>query len=185
MSVLDVGCGPGSITIDLARRVPQGYAVGVEYVPDPLDTARQLAASENITNVSFEVGAIHSLRFPDNSFDIVHAHQVLQHIGDPVRALREMRRVVKPGGLVACRGSSHMQWYPESGGLRASDELFRKIARAKGGNPHPGSWMHVWAEGAGFQRKGIVKSASAWCFSTDEEREYWGGQWRRGRGRLV
>ena len=103
MKILDIGCGPGSITIDLARLVPRGHVTGVEYVPDPLEEARALAAAKGVTNITFEIGDIHSLRFEDDTFDVVHAHQVLQHIADPVKALQEMRRVTKVGGLVACR----------------------------------------------------------------------------------
>ncbi|KIN05378.1 hypothetical protein OIDMADRAFT_116380 [Oidiodendron maius Zn] len=182
MSILDVGCGPGSITIDFARLVPNGHVTGVEYVPDPLEQARALASAQDITNVLFEVGDIHSLPFPDNSFDIAHAHQVLQHIADPIQALREMRRVVKPGGIVACRESASMTWYPDSEGLEAWDKLSTRVRHAKGGNPNPGRYIHVWAEEAGFARAKITKSAGSWCFSSDEEREYWGGSMEE-RGR--
>lgn len=182
MSILDVGCGPGSITIDFARLVPCGYVTGVEYVPEPLEEARALASARGITNISFQVGDIHSLPFPDNSFDIAHVHQVLQHVAHPIRALREMRRVVKPGGIVACRESASMTWYPESPGLEAWAELSTRMRRAKGGNPNPGSYIHVWAEEVGFAREKITKSAGSWCFSSDEERVYWGGS-MEGRAR--
>jgi ubiquinone/menaquinone biosynthesis C-methylase UbiE len=175
MTVLDVGCGPGSITVDLARLVPHGRVMGVEYVPEPLEQARALASSQGITNISFRVGDIHSLTFSDNSFDIAHAHQVLQHVADPIQALREMRRVVKPGGIVACRESASMAWYPESERVDAWDKLSTRMRYAKGGNPNPGSYIHVWAKRAGFTGSNITKSASSWCFSSDDEREYWGG----------
>lgn len=175
MTILDIGCGPGSITVDFARLVPHGHVKGVECVPDPLDQARALASSQGVANISFEIGDIHRLPFPDNSYDVAHAHQVLQHIADPVQALREMRRVVKPGGFVACRESASMTWYPDSEGLEAWDELSTRMRRAKGGNSSPGRYIHVWAESAGFARTKIMKSAGSWCFSSDEEREYWGG----------
>ncbi len=64
--------------------------------------------------MQFAVADVHALDFPDDSFDVVHAHQVLQHVGDPVRALREMRRVCRPGGVVAARDSDYaaMTWFP-------------------------------------------------------------------------
>ena len=175
MAILDVGCGPGSITVDLARLVPQGHVTGVEYVADPLEHARALALAEGVTNVSFQTGDIHSLDFPDNTFDVVHAHQVLQHIADPVRALSEMRRVAKPGGLVACREAASVTCYPPSEGIEAFWGLSKRMSRAKGGNPLPGSYIHVWAEKAGFDKNKITKSAGSWCFSSPEERAYWGG----------
>ncbi|KAK2852162.1 hypothetical protein FQN49_005309 [Arthroderma sp. PD_2] len=175
MQVLDVGCGPGSMTIDLAKKVPRGHVIGVEYIPDPLEGARELAASEGVPNISFQVGDLHDLPFPDNTFDIVHAHQVLQHIADPVQAFREMRRVVKHGGIVAVRESASLIWYPESEGITAWHELGERMGRAKGGNPHPGRFIHVWAKKAGFPGENIRKSAGSWCFSSPDEREYWGG----------
>ena len=182
MTILDIGCGPGSITTDLARLVPDGHITGMEPISEPLETARALASSQGVTNISFEVGDIHSLPFPDDTFDIAHAHQVLQHIVDPVHAIREMRRVVKAGGLVACRESASMTWYPESKGLEAWDELSSRMRRAKGGSASPGSWIHAWAAEAGFERERIRKSAGTWCFSSREEREYWGGS-MEGRAR--
>ncbi|KAE8143704.1 S-adenosyl-L-methionine-dependent methyltransferase [Aspergillus pseudotamarii] len=173
--ILDIGCGPGSISVDFASRAPQGHVTGIEYVPDPLDQARELASSKGVTNIDFRVGDIHSLDFPDDTFDIVHVHQVLQHIADPVKALKEMRRVVKPGGIVAARESSVMTWYPENKGIEAWLDITTRMAKAKGGNPHPGRVIHVWAEEAGFEQSNIQKSTGSWCFSTPEERQYWGG----------
>ncbi|PGH12514.1 hypothetical protein AJ79_04258 [Helicocarpus griseus UAMH5409] len=173
--ILDIGCGPGSISIDFARRAPQGHVTGIEYVPDPLTQARELASSQGVTNVEFAVGDIHALAYPDDTFDIVHVHQVLQHIADPVQALREMRRVAKPGGIVAARESASMTWYPENRGIEQWLDVTTRMGAAKGGNPHPGRMIHVWAEKAGFYRSKIKKSAGAWCFSSPEERRYWGG----------
>ncbi|KAL4890160.1 S-adenosyl-L-methionine-dependent methyltransferase [Aspergillus ambiguus] len=176
MKILDIGCGPGSITVDFAGRVPQGHVTGVEYTPEPLDQARTLAASQGLSNIDFQVADIHSLPFEDNAFDIVHVHQVLQHIADPVQALREMKRVAKPnGGIVAARESASSTWYPENEGITAWLEVTSRVAKAKGGNPHPGRYIHVWAEEAGFDRERVKRSAGSWCFSSPQEREYWGG----------
>jgi ubiquinone/menaquinone biosynthesis C-methylase UbiE len=120
MHILDVGCGPGTITADLAKVVPEGHVIGIERsAEDVLQNARDEAAAQGITNVTYSIGDVLSLSFPDNSFDIVHAHQVLQHVSDPVLALKEMVRVAKPGGIVAARDTdfSAMTWYPESEGI--------------------------------------------------------------------
>ncbi|RAL12893.1 class I SAM-dependent methyltransferase [Aspergillus homomorphus CBS 101889] len=176
LKILDIGCGPGSITIDLARRHPAAQVIGIDSFTDPLPTARRLAASEGLTNITFAVGDTHALNFPDNTFDVVHVHQVLQHIADPVQALREMHRVAKPdGGLVAARESSIHTWYPANRGIELWDRLSRELGQQSGGNPHPGARIHVWAEEAGFARTQIRKTTGSWCFSSDEEREYWGG----------
>ncbi|KAK3816545.1 MAG: hypothetical protein J3Q66DRAFT_370083 [Benniella sp.] len=102
------------------------------------------------------------------------SHQVLRYVSDPIQALQELRRVVKPGGIVAVRESAETSWCPESPGLEAFWDQLSAIVRLKGGNPHPGKRLHVWAEEAGFERSEITCSADTWCFSTSEKREYWG-----------
>lgn len=175
MKILDVGCGPGSITTDLAKHVPDGRVTGIEIEAGPLQEAQRFAEAEGVSNVKFETGDIHDLKYEDETFDMVHVHQVLQHVADPVKALSEMRRVVKVGGIVACRESAIATWYPESEGLTKGNELMRRIATSKGGNPHPGNHIHVWAHQAGFGRDQITCSTGTWCFRTPEERAYWGG----------
>ncbi|OQD89658.1 hypothetical protein PENANT_c002G00339 [Penicillium antarcticum] len=180
--ILDIGCGPGSISVSLAKLVPEGSVTGVEYVSDPLPSARALASAEGVTNITFQEGDIHSLPFEDNVFDIVHAHQVLQHIADPVLALREMKRVVKTGGMVSCRESAELSWYPENEGIKLWRDVTERMQRASGGHPHPGRMIHCWALEAGYERGDVKRGAGAWCFGSDQEREYWGGS-MEGRAR--
>jgi ubiquinone/menaquinone biosynthesis C-methylase UbiE len=97
LDLLDVGCGPGTITADLARRVAPGRVVGVDRAPDVLAQASAHASGQGVS-IELQAGDVYALQFPDASFDVVHAHQVLQHLSAPVRALREMRRVLRPGG---------------------------------------------------------------------------------------
>ncbi|KAL3448373.1 UbiE/COQ5 methyltransferase [Aspergillus insuetus] len=175
LKILDIGCGPGSITIDLATHVPEGHITGLEYSEGPLPSARALASARGVENVTFITGDVHALPFQDSTFDVVHVHQVLQHIADPIQGLREMRRVTKPGGIVAARESASFNWFPENKGIETWLSLTSRVARAKGGNPHPGNRMHVWAREAGFGRDRVKRSAGAWCFTSPEEREYWGG----------
>lgn len=176
MTILDVGCGPGSITVDLASLVPKGRVIGVEYVSDPLDNARELAAERGVTNVEFRVGDIYSLDFPDDHFDIVHVHQVLQHLAEPVKAIQEMRRVTKAnGGIFAARETANFTLYPDTPTLKAFFDTTFKVVEARGANANSGSYIHTWAEKAGFDRSQINCSAGTWCFSSPEERAYFGG----------
>ncbi|QKW10161.1 methyltransferase domain-containing protein [Streptomyces sp. NA04227] len=177
MSVLDVGCGPGTITADLAELVPQGTVTGLDREPGILDRARETVRARGLGNVDFAQGDVLQLPYPDGAFDVVHAHQVLQHVSDPVAALTEMRRVCRPGGLVAARDADYaaMTWFPESAGLDRWLDLYRRVARANGGEPDAGRKLKSWARQAGFTR--ITATASTWCFASEEEREWWGGLW--------
>ena len=107
MLVLDVGSGPGSITVGLAEVVAPGEVVGVDMQQSQVERARVLAVERGLGNVRFEVSDAYRLPFPDRSFDAVFEHTVLFHLREPVRALVEMRRVVRPGGIVGVRD---MDW---------------------------------------------------------------------------
>ena len=171
MSLLDVGCGPGTITADLAKLVAPGRVTALERTEDALNLVSHL------DGVDLVVGDAHALDFPDGSFDVVHAHQVLQHLADPVKALREMRRVTAPGGIVAARDSDYsgFMWFPRLPELDLWMTLYQKAARANGGDPDAGRRLMSMARRAGFTR--IVSTASVWCFSTPEDRQWWGGMW--------
>jgi SAM-dependent methyltransferase len=175
--VLDIGCGPGTITADLAALVPQGSVTAVDHAPGVLERARETAARRGLENVAFETGDVHALGHPDDAFDVVHAHQVLQHVGDPVRALREMRRVCAPGGIVAARDADYgaMFWFPLVEGLGDWQELYRRVARANGGEPDAGRRLHAWARQSGLRE--VTASSSVWCFATAEDREWWSESW--------
>jgi SAM-dependent methyltransferase len=170
-SLLDVGCGPGTITADFAGRVAPGRVVGLDASADVIETAR--AAHGNA--LEFTTGDVYALDYDDNSFDIVHAHQVLQHLADPVAALREMQRVSR--GVVAARDSDYtaFTWYPAEPALDAWLDLYRTIARANGGEPNAGRFLLAWAHAAGFTE--VRSGASAWCYASPEDRAWWGGLW--------
>lgn len=175
--ILDVGCGPGTITIDLARRVAPGQVVGIDNEPAPLEAAATEAGEQGVTTVSFALGEIYRLDYPDGAFDVVHAHQVLQHLTEPVAAFREMRRVCRPGGIVAARDADYaaMTWYPGDARLDHWLELYRRVARSNRAEPDAGRRLLAWAHTAGFAE--ITSSAGVWCYATPEERLWWGGLW--------
>lgn len=103
MRVLDCGCGPGSITVGLAEIVAPGEVVGVDIEPRQLEAARTLAGGRGARNLRFEAGSILALPFPDASFDVAVAHFVIEHLREPLPALREVRRVLRPGGIAAIK----------------------------------------------------------------------------------
>jgi SAM-dependent methyltransferase len=173
--ILDIGCGPGTITVDLADRVPRGHVTGVDAAPDIIEQASGLTRGRG--NLDFAVGNVYALDYPAGAFDVVHAHQVLQHLGDPVRALREMRRVTRPGGLIAVRDGDYgaMIWYPEVPALDDWLTLYKRVARGNGGEPEAGRRLHAWARAAGLED--VTASSSTWTYATPQERAWWGGLW--------
>jgi SAM-dependent methyltransferase len=103
MHVLDVGCGPGTITVGLAEVVAPGEVVGIDLQTAQVEQARILAAKRDIANVRFDVADVYRLPFPADSFNAALAHGVLMHLREPVRALVEIRRVLRPDGVVGVR----------------------------------------------------------------------------------
>jgi SAM-dependent methyltransferase len=177
LTLLDLGCGPGTITADLATRITPGRVTACEVKESALDLARAEIARRGLTNVDFVVGDAHALDFPDDSFDVVHAHQVLQHLGDPVAALREMRRVTRPGGLIAVRDSDYaaFTWFPQLPALDEWLDLYQRVARGNGGEPDAGRRLLSWAHAAGLTD--VIATSSTWCFANQEDRDWWGGLW--------
>jgi SAM-dependent methyltransferase len=177
LDLLDVGCGPGNITIDLAARVSPGRTVGIDAAAEIIDAARASAKEEGAAGVEFEVADVYDLPFDDGAFDVVHAHQVVQHLAEPVAALRQMRRVCREGGVVAVRDGDYeaMTWYPNNDGIARWLDMYRAVARANHGEPDAGRRLLHWAHEAGFSE--VRASASAWCYATPDEREWWGGLW--------
>jgi ubiquinone/menaquinone biosynthesis C-methylase UbiE len=175
-ALLDVGCGPGTITADLARRVAPGRVVGIDRAQEVLAQARAHAEREG-ARVAFAAGDVYALDFPDASFDVVHAHQVLQHLTDPVRALREMRRVLRPGGVVAVRDSDYASfaWAPREPRLEDWLALYRAVARRNGAEPDAGRFLKGWARAAGFAE--AVSSSSTWTYADAASCAWWGGLW--------
>lgn len=177
LSVLDIGCGPGTITADLAALVAPGSVTAVDQSADVLGVARAEVAQRGLSNVAFSTADVHRLDFPDDTFDVVHAHQVLQHVADPVGALREMKRVCAPGGVVAARDADYAGfiWFPQLPALDLWRELYESAARANGGEPNAGRRLLSWAQRAGFTD--VTPTGSVWCYATPATRDWWGGMW--------
>lgn len=179
MRLLDVGAGAGTITADLAAIVAPGEVVALEPTADLAAIAATEAGRQGRDNVIPGAGDVHALPFPDNSFDVTHAHQVLQHVSDPVRALREMARVTKPGGWVAARDSDYagFTWYPELPGLDTWNELYHRLARRSGGEPDAGRYFRAWARAADLPAPQF--SVTTWCYATPAAVATWSSTWQR------
>lgn len=177
LRVLDVGSGPGTITADFARLVAPGAVLGLDRSPEVVAAATVLALDQQLANLSFEAGDVYALNFPDDSFDVVHAHQVLQHLTDPVAALKEMRRVAKPGGIVAVRDADFhgMFWCPELPEMDEWMDLYQQVARHNRAEPDAGRRLLHWAQAAGFTD--VTPSSANWLYATPEQRAWLAGVW--------
>jgi 2-polyprenyl-3-methyl-5-hydroxy-6-metoxy-1,4-benzoquinol methylase len=175
--ILDVGCGPGTITVDLARLASAGSVVGVDRSAGVIQEARDAAERAGVANVEFTVGDVYALDQAAGTFDVVHAHQVLQHLSDPVAALREMGRVCAPDGIVAVRDSDYsgFTWFPAVPELDEWLDLYREVARGNAAEPDAGRHLKGWALAAGLDV--VSSTAGVWCFSSPEDVEWWGGMW--------
>ena len=170
MRVLDLGCGPGSITLGFAEAVAPGEAVGVDLQPSQIIQAQALSAARGVTNARFEVADVYSLPFPDGYFNAVFAHAVLMHLREPVRALAEVRRVLQPGGIVGVRDSDwggriHApmtplleQWYA----------ITVRVRQRNGGDPFVGRHHRRLLLDAGFARAEASVSVASWTAGTLE-----------------
>ena len=154
MSVLDCGCGPGSITLGLAEIVAPGQVVGLDVEPRQLEAAERLAAERSVSNVHFQQGSVYELPFPDATFDVTVAHFVLEHVSDPARALREIRRVLRPGGVVAIKDPYYpaFTFRPETVELRRFWELSEKVRRHNGASDRYAPDLRAYLREAGFAR---------------------------------
>ena len=162
MSVLDCGCGPGPITVGLAEVVSPGRVVGIDIEPTMIDQANQLGSETGADNVEFRVADIYDLPFEDGEFDVVFSSAVTEHLSDPVRALREIHRVTRPGGLGAV---IRTDWsfpfiVPECPELSRFFELFEGGFNRIGGSLNRGRFLRSQMREAGFDDVEFVARVS-------------------------
>lgn len=177
MDVLDVGCGPGNITLDLASYVAPGSVTGVDRDPGVIEKAELMRAERGVENAVFTTGDVYALGYPDGRFDVVHAHQVLQHLTEPVAALVEMRRVLRPSGILAVRDSDYGAkiWDPQDPMLDRWMDLYHDVTRANGAEADAGRYLGGWVRSAGF---GDVRiTTSTWTFADPVTTKWWGDLW--------
>lgn len=176
-TLLDVGCGPGTITCDLAERLAPGQVLGVDAEAGVVDEARALANERGVRNVAFRAGDFRALEAEGVRFDVVHAHQVLQHLREPVEALRGMARLTVPGGTIAVRDSDYsaMTWAPADPRLDRWLEVYLAVTRHNGAEADAGRHLLRWAHEGGLTD--VVYSTSTWTFATPNECAWWGDLW--------
>ena len=174
MRLLDVGCGPGSITRGLAERLTAGQVVGLDLSRETLEAARRDALARGLHNIRYQEGSVYELPFPDGAFDVAYAHQVLQHLRERDLALREMLRVVRPGGGVAVREVdwSTVAYWPRDPWIDRFVETHLRTWYRNGGEPQMGRHLRALFNGAGVAS--LQVTASVWCYATREDTVEWG-----------
>ena len=168
MRLLDFGCGPGTISVGLAKAIGPGELHGVDLEESQILMARAAAKAGGHANATFHISDVTALPFEDDSFDVAHCHTVLTHIPDTQAVLAEVRRVLKPGGMIASRemigSSSFMAPDFDNSGAWAT---FVRLIAANGGHPDMGKQLKGVLSEAGFAD--IRASASFDFFGTSED----------------
>jgi ubiquinone/menaquinone biosynthesis C-methylase UbiE len=163
--LLDAGCGPGTITLGLARKVAPGQVIGIDLEESQFGRARDRAKREEL-NLEFRKGSVYELPFEDGFFDAVYSHALLESLSDPAAALAELRRVLKPGGLIGVRAS-------DLGGLlldAASEGPAQALAAYVGNqkqrctDPNMGRKLGRLLRGAGFR---VLKQTASYEVITE------------------
>lgn len=176
LQLLDVGAGPGSISVSLAKYLPQGWVTATDISEEVLQQASAHAKEVGCNNIKFQTADVYNLPFEENSFDIVHVSQVLGHLNDPVKALRELLRVCRPGGIVAACEADMRSWisFPDIPAIQDFFDLMRDSMPRK----VTGLRLISFGTEAGVNRDDIQFTTGTYCFSTLAERQTLGGAFR-------
>lgn len=178
--ILDVGSGPGTITLDMGNYAPHASIIGIEPTEELIDVANANKAKlvnstgEKLDNITFQLGSAYQIPFPDNTFDVVHAHQVVVHLEDPVAALKEFARVTKPGGHVCVKDGDIKGFviYPDESQEQVSEFLVYRTQNSTT-DGKAGRSLKAKALRAGYDTEHLSVNASTWCISTDKDRAAW------------
>lgn len=169
MTLLDCGCGVGTITIGLVEAVAPTKVVGIDIAESQIDTARSNAADRGISNLSFETENVYQLSYADNLFDAVFSNSLMEHLNDPVKAAKEMYRVLKPEGIVGIRSSdiAGALLSPSDPLLDKALDLYVKFRLHNGGKPYIARRQRAILREAGFKK--TKATVSVLCWGTTED----------------
>ncbi len=152
MRLLDIGCGPGTISIGLAESVTPGEFIGIDTEESQVILATGSARDKGLQNATFHVADAMDLPFPSDHFDVVHCHTVLMHIPDTQAVLKEVKRVLRSGGIIGAReyvGESSF-FTPDFGCLDRVFPMYSALVSANGGHPQIGKQLKGILDELGF-----------------------------------
>jgi SAM-dependent methyltransferase len=140
LEVLDVGCGPGTITQGIAEHVLPGRVTAIDRDPAQVARASRLAEGREQTNVRFATASAYELPFPAASFDLVFSHALFEHLSNPRGALAEIRRALRPGGMVALCSPDwdSFELRESTPGAEAAIRDYRDLQEREGGDTRAG-----------------------------------------------
>ena len=169
LRILDFGCGPGTISIGLAKAVVPGELHGLDMEESQIELARAVAEAGGQNNATFHVGDVADLPFEDGFFDVAHCHNVLMHVPDTSAVLAEVKRVLKPGGIIGCREmiSASSFTHPDFGVIRKAWDMFEDLLAADDGHPQMGKEMKNHIVNAGFANLRMTASFDIYSTPAD------------------
>lgn len=169
MKLLDVGCGPGTITLGLAEAIAPGEAFGIDMAESQVEIARSNAQQLGLTNTTFDVANVYDLPFENDIYDAAFIHAAIEHISEPMRGLKEISRVLKPGGVIGLRSGDWrgLLYAPRTPELEEIWELQSKIRHHNGGHPFIGTSFRALLREAGFVNTKATATYETW--GTDDE----------------
>ena len=171
LRILDFGCGPGTISAGLAKAVAPGELHGIDMEESQIDLAGETAKWFGLDNAIFHVGDVVNMPFEDGYFDVVHCHNVLMHIPDTAAVMAEVKRVLKPGGLIACREMICKSCFnhPDFGVLRYAWDMFEDLLEADDAHPQMGKELKSHIVEAGFANPRVTMSTDIYSSPRDIE----------------
>ncbi len=155
MSIVELGSGPGFVTEKVLEKFPASKVVAVEIEPLLVDYARSYLSQKNLNNCEIYEGSIMETGLPDNTFDFAITRLVLEHLPDAVSAVREVFRILKPGGKAVFVDNDfemHIMTYPHIPEMRELYDAYCQSRYSEGGNPKIGRELPGILKKGGFQK---------------------------------
>ena len=174
MHVADIGCGPGTVTLFMASHInPAGFATGVDSSTEQLRVAVEEAQKKGVQNAGFIEADVYSLGLEKDSFDMVYARSILSHLQDPLRAIMDMKRIVKPGGVLVCEDidMTTIHSEPSTAEYERAVEIWLALGAERRADYRVGSHMADLFRKAGFAH--VQETSHQPKFRSGEKKRYW------------
>jgi ubiquinone/menaquinone biosynthesis C-methylase UbiE len=173
MKIADIGCGTGSVSFVLSRLLgDQGMVIGVDFNQFAIKHCKKIAYAENITNTRFVVADATNLEFGSRVFDLAYSRFLFQHLKDTKKALEEMIRVTKRGGMIMVEDCDLFTWivYPENASISKLWHWYESVQGERGTDPQIGRKLFSMFLDEGLEPQVEVHSRAVYCNKTP----FWG-----------